>query len=187
MAAPPQEYVTAEGLMNQAKDLLSAIPAATPAEQAIVPAKVFIAHAASIVAAIPGAGESGGLRQQIYKLVQSQMGSDNAAFYKELKCPIHLGTLGDAGSPPVTLPCGHSFCAACITPVINNPSPANRRCPSCRAPITIAVADLRTNVAIQDIVRRILPAAGAGAAVGGKRNQRNQRKTRRSKKNMRKH
>ena len=183
MAAPPQ-YVEAERLMNEALVLLRQIPAASPAEQAIVPAKVFISQAAGIVAAIPGAGESGGLRQQIYRLVQSQMGSDNAAFYKELKCPIHLGTLGDAGSPPVTLPCGHSFCAACITPVVSNPSPANRRCPSCRAPITIAVADLRPNVALQDVVRRILPAAGAGAAVGGKRKQ---RKTRRAKKTMRKH
>jgi len=180
IAEPPQ-YAEVRDLMNRVTTLLGQIPAASPAEQAITPAKVLIKQAASIVAAIPGAGESGGLRQEIYKLIQSQMGSDNAAFYKELKCPIHITTLGDMGSPPVTIPCGHSFCAACITPVINNPSPANRRCPSCRAPITITVADLRTNVALQDIVRRILPAAGAGAAVGGKRKGTKQRKTRRSK------
>jgi hypothetical protein len=42
-------------------------------------------------------------------------------------------------------------------------------------------------VALQDIVRRILPAAGAGAAVGGKRKETKQRKTRRSKNTSRKY
>jgi hypothetical protein len=129
------------------------------------PALVLLQHAAGIISSVPECGQSATLRWRIYQLIQAQQGSEDSAFYKELRCPIHLGLCGE-NSDPVTLLCGHSFCLTCIVPVISGTSAAQRRCPQCRAPILVTADQLSTNVAIKAIVDRLLPQAPAGATAG---------------------
>lgn len=148
-----------QSLLDQAKVLLLTIEARTAAEQSLNPAKTFIRAAANELSAIREAGESATLRQAIYKLVQSQKGDGNCAFYKELKCPIHIDTLGENG-PPTTLLCGHTYCTGCITPIIQKPNVGQRRCPECRTPITLRIDQLKENICISNIVAKIMPMAG---------------------------
>ena len=102
---------------------------------------------------IPNAGESSTLRWKIYSLLQSQDSDGNGAIYKELRCSIHLGLLGENGDP-LTLPCGHTYCRECIKPIIVS---QNKICPDCRTPIHISLEELRTNVSIKAIVDRLIP------------------------------
>jgi len=157
MATNDEKYAQAKDLLRQAKELLETLPARTPDEQVIIPAHVFIQEAASILSAKPDAGESGILRQRIYELIQSQKGDGNCAIYKELRCAIHLDLVGENGAPTTLLGCGHTFCIGCITPIINNPAPASRKCPVCRTLITTSVAQLKENSAIKNIVDKLLP------------------------------
>lgn len=103
---------------------------------------------------IPEAGESVLLRWRIYKLIQAQKGDGDCAVYKELRCSIHLDLLGGNGAP-VTLPCGHSYCAGCIEPILASGS--TRCCPDCRCPIRLTSGELNPTVAIKAIVDRLLP------------------------------
>ena len=127
------------------------------------PAIVLLQHATSIIASLPEAGQSATLRWKIYQLIQSQQ-SEDSAFYKELRCPVHLGLCGEV-SDPVTLPgCGHSYCRTCVAPIMAG---ANPRCPQCRAPIAVPLDQLRTTVAIKGVVDRLLPQPAAAAAAAG--------------------
>ena len=124
------------------------------------PAIVLLQHATSIIASQPEAGQSATLRWKIYQLIQAQQ-SEDSCFYKELRCPVHLGLCGEV-SDPVTLPgCGHSYCRTCVAPIMAG---ANPRCPQCRAPITAPLDQLRTNIAIKAVVDRLLPQQPVGAA-----------------------
>ncbi|KAI0794268.1 hypothetical protein C8Q74DRAFT_566325 [Fomes fomentarius] len=44
---------------------------------------------------------------------------------------------------PVCTPCGHLFCEACLTSYIEASADLNESCPTCRAPFSIAIPDLR--------------------------------------------
>jgi hypothetical protein len=111
-------------------------------------------EAIKAIKAIPDAGESVHLRWRIYQLLQAQKTDGDSAIYKELRCSIHLDLLGEKG-PPVTLPCGHSYCTDCIAPIVNGTS-WNQTCPDCRGIIPNGI-NLRPNVAIKAIVDRLLP------------------------------
>ncbi|KAI0358237.1 hypothetical protein OH77DRAFT_1397686 [Trametes cingulata] len=57
-----------------------------------------------------------------------------------LTCGICLDTL----KVPVSTPCGHLCCEACLTSYIEASADAlNASCPTCRAPFSIAIPDLR--------------------------------------------
>ena len=62
-----------------------------------------------LLQSIPNAGECSTVRWKIYGIIQAQQGDCNGALYKELRCSIHLGLIGENRSP-VTLPCGHNYC-----------------------------------------------------------------------------
>lgn len=103
------------------------------------------------IRALPDAGNSIHLRWNIYKLLQAQKSDGDCAIYKELRCSIHLGLVGENGSP-VTLSCGHTYCRSCIAPIFHTHYP---KCPDCRA--DILSHDLKDNIAIKAIVDRLLP------------------------------
>ncbi|XP_013361457.1 PREDICTED: tripartite motif-containing protein 65 [Chinchilla lanigera] len=69
----------------------------------------------------------------------------------KLTCSICLGVYQD----PVTLPCGHNFCAACIR---NSWRRCEKACPECREPFPDG-AELRRNVALSGVleVLRLAP------------------------------
>lgn len=96
------------------------------------------------------------LRWHIYQLLQAQAGDDGlGALYKELRCSIHLGLVGENGAP-YTLACGHTFCYDCLEQLFASSS--NCMCPDCRKPLTrYCLAELKPNIAIKAIVERLLP------------------------------
>ena len=104
---------------------------------------------------IPNTGECSTVRWKIYKLIQAQQGDCNGALYKELRCSIHLGLIGENGFP-VTLPCGHNYCIYCISPILSVLYSA-KICPECRSPINITLDQLKPNIALQSIVTYLLP------------------------------
>ena len=128
---------------------------ATGESNRVLSAITLLKEASTVIKSIPDAGESGGLRWRLYQTVQAQEGSDNAAFFKELRCSIHLGLAGEI-SEPVTLPCGHSFCKTCLATFFTMPM-HQRKCPQCREQITVTYQNLRTNVAIKGVVDHLLP------------------------------
>lgn len=73
-----------------------------------------------------------------------------------LTCAICLGLYQD----PVTLPCGHNFCRACVRDWWRR---CDQECPACREPVP-GRAELRRNVALSDVLEvvRAEPAPGAG-------------------------
>ena len=154
-----------EGLQQACAIISSTSPLSEEARR-LRPALVLMQHAAAIINTVPDAGQSPTLRWRLYQLIQAQKNGEDAAFYKELRCAIHLGLCGEAGDP-VTLPCGHSFCRPCITPVVGSAQAAARKCPSCRVPITLALADLKATVAIKCIVDRLLPQQQPAGGGGG--------------------
>ena len=136
---------------------MSAAAPGSEEEKKLSAALTLMVKAAEIIKAVPGAGASGTIRWRIYQLIQAQEGDDNAALYKELKCSIHLGLVGEC-SDPITLPCGHSFCKTCIAPMYYiSVQPTQRRCPQCREQITVAYSSLRPNVAIKGVTNHLLP------------------------------
>ena len=104
---------------------------------------------------IPNTGECSTVRWKIYKLIQAQQGDCNGALYKELRCSIHYGLIGENGNP-VTLPCGHNYCINCISPILSDPY-SDKRCPDCRSPIDITLEQLKPNIALKSIVTYLLP------------------------------
>ena len=123
-------------------------------------ASVLLQMAADIIKSVPDAGASGGLRWRIYQLIQAQMGDDDSALYKELRCSIHLGLAGEDGAP-VTLPCGHTFCKSCVAPMFG---PAVvPKCPQCRERISVPFTALKTNVGIKGVVDHLMPMATVAA------------------------
>lgn len=145
---------------EQLTQLCAQVSAAAPGseeEKKLSAALTLMVKAAEIIKSVPGAGQYGTIRWRIYQLIQAQEGDDNAALYKELKCPIHLGLAGEC-SDPVTLPCGHSFCKTCIAPMYYaSVQPSQRKCPQCREQITVAYTSLKTNVAIKGVTNHLLP------------------------------
>ena len=112
-----------------------------------------------ITSVIPDVGNNTHVRWGIYQLLQAQQSDGDCAIYKELRCSIHLGLMGEhENSPPVTLPCGHTYCKECIKPIIQART-YNREaiCPDCRTPIKLSLNDLKTNIAIKAIVDRLIP------------------------------
>lgn len=144
-------------LIKRGCTILANLDGNNESERRLLPAITLLKESAEIIKAISDAGSSTMLRWRIYQLIQAQEGSDNAALYKELRCPIHLGLAGEY-SDPVTLPCGHSFCKTCIAPLYTPTiSATNRKCPQCRIPITVSYDSLKTNVCIKGITDHLLP------------------------------
>ena len=144
-------------LVKQGCALIAAVDGGSEEAKRLRPAIVLLQEAAEIAKTVPDAGSSGGLRWRLYQAVQAQEGDDNAAFYKELRCSIHLGLAGET-SDPVTLPCGHTYCKTCIAPFYKvGASVGARKCPQCREPITVSYQSLKVNVAIKGIVDHLLP------------------------------
>lgn len=142
-------------LIKQGCTMIASIDGGSEEAKRLRPAIVLLQEAGTIAKSVPDAGESGGLRWRLYQAVQAQEGSDNAAFYKELRCSIHLGLAGEV-SEPVTLPCGHTFCKTCLAPIFSMMS-SQRKCPQCRELITVSYQSLKANVAIKGIVDHLLP------------------------------
>jgi hypothetical protein len=144
-------------LVKQGCALIAAIDGGSDEAKRLRPAIVLLQEAAEITKTVPDAGSSGGLRWRLYQAVQAQEGHDDAAFYKELRCSIHLGLAGET-SEPVTLPCGHTFCKTCVAPFYKiGASVAARKCPQCREPISVTYWSLKVNFAIKGIVDHLLP------------------------------
>jgi len=163
------ELSAALDLIKQGCELIAqqSSPEVSVEAQRLRPALVLLQHATSIIGGMPEAGQSATLRWRIYQLIQAQQ-SEDAALYKELRCPIHMGLCGEVDADPVTLPgCGHSYCRACIAPVLAAPMVAQRTCPQCRAPIAVPLQALRTTVALRGILDRLLPQAAPAGAGGG--------------------
>jgi hypothetical protein len=154
-----QEEINAQAhaLIKQGCDMLAGLDGGSAEEKKLRPAITLLKLAATIIEAVPDAGESPMLRWRLYQAIQAQMGGDNSALYKELRCSIHLGLAGEC-SDPVTLPCGHSFCKTCIAPLYYvSVTVSQRKCPQCRVPITVPYSSLKTNVAINGISSHLLP------------------------------
>ena len=166
---------------------MAAVPAATVA---------FLQTADQAIAQLQAITEGGSVgvgnnlvRQKVYQLIQAQTQVANGgAVMNELQCTIHLNLLGTLGSAtpadnmPVTLTCGHTFCRGCIQTVFNMPAPAARKCPLCNQPIAVNPAVLKHNVAITEILRRILPqrVGPGGALVPAFRSRRKHKSTRKN-------
>lgn len=149
------EMTEALELIKRGCEMIAAQEGGSAEAKQLKAAAVLVQEASEIAKTIPNAGESVELRWRIYQMIQSQAESDNAALYKELRCPIHLGLAGE-NSDPVTLPCGHTFCKTCIAGLFG-PTTTPRKCPQCRADITVSYASLKTNLAIKGIVAHLLP------------------------------
>ncbi len=111
------------------------------------------------------AGHYPGIRKAIYQLIQAQSpDKSEGAIIGEVQCPIHQGLIGTAGGQdqaqkqPVTISCGHTFCRGCIS--VAYAMNAQRRCPTCRAPMTANPSTLPTNIMINSIVSRLKPQQG---------------------------
>ena len=155
--AAPSGLEAGLDFVKQGCALIAAVDGGSDEAKRLRPAIVLLQEAAEIAKTVPDAGSSGGLRWRIYQVVQAQEGDDNAAFYKELRCSIHLGLAGET-SEPVTLPCGHTFCKTCIAPFYKvGASVGARKCPQCREPITVTYQSLKVNFAIKGIVDHLLP------------------------------
>jgi len=155
--ANPTDIEAGLALVKQGCALIASVDGGSDEARRLRPAIVLLQEAAEITTTVPDAGASGGLRSRLYHAVQAQDGHDDAAFYKELRCSIHLGLAGEL-SDPVTLPCGHTFCKTCLAPLFQmGASCPTRKCPQCREPIRVAYWSLRVNVAIKGIVDHLLP------------------------------
>ena len=155
--ANPTDIEAGLALVKQGCALIASGGGSSDEVRRLRPAIVLLQEAADITMSVPDAGASGGLRSRLYHAVQAQDGHDDAAFYKELRCSIHIGLAGEL-SDPVTLPCGHTFCKTCVAPLFKmGASDATRKCPQCRDPIRVAYWSLRVNVAIKGIVDHLLP------------------------------
>jgi hypothetical protein len=144
-------------LIKQGCALIAAVDGGSEEAKRLRPAIVLLQEAAEITKTVPEAGSSGALRWRLYQAVQAQEGDDDAAFYKELRCSIHLGLAGEM-SEPVTLPCGHTYCKTCVAPFYKvGASVGARKCPQCREPITVMYQSLKVNFAIKGIVDHLLP------------------------------
>ena len=129
----------------------------TEDEKKMALVQTLLLKASHIMHSMPSPGEDASLRWRIYQLIQAQEGSDDAAFYKEMRCAIHLGVAGEC-SDPITLGCGHSFCKTCIAPFYFQGTYAHqRKCPTCRSPIKVSYDELKPNVSLMGIVEHILP------------------------------
>ena len=149
------EMIEAIELIKRGCEMIAAQEGSSEETRRLRPAAVLLKEAATIAKTVPDAGESVELRWRIYEMIQSQGGSDNSAMYKELGCSIHMGLAGEV-SEPVTLPCGHTFCKTCIAPLFAG-SVSQRKCPQCRAAITITYQSLQPNTAVKGIVAHLLP------------------------------
>jgi hypothetical protein len=118
----------------------------------------LLQQAITLIKAQPNAGESVHLRWYMYQLLQAQQGDGEGALYKELRCSIHLGLMGECGSPH-TLPCGHTFCYGCLQSLfaISSSSSSSTTCPDCRQALPSSIQALRPNIAVKAIVERLLP------------------------------
>jgi hypothetical protein len=155
--ASESEMTAALELIRQGCARIAAIDGGSESAKRLRPAIILLKEAAEISRSVPEAGDSGALRWRLYQAVQGQEGSTDSAFYKELRCSIHLGLAGE-NSDPVTLPCGHSFCKTCIAPLYAaTVLPRNRACPQCRERITVEYSSLMPNVAIKGVVDHLLP------------------------------
>ena len=151
------EMASALELIRQGCARIAAIEGGSESAKRLRPAIILLKEAAEISRSVPEAGDSGALRWRLYQAVQAQEGSTDSAFYKELRCTVHLGLAGE-NSDPVTLPCGHTFCKTCIAPLYTaSVLQRNRTCPQCRERITVEYTDLKPNVAIKGVVDHLLP------------------------------
>ncbi|KAI8969363.1 hypothetical protein BD414DRAFT_428737 [Trametes punicea] len=86
-----------------------------------------------------------------------------------LTCGICL----DEVKVPVATPCGHLCCEACLTSYIEASADAlSASCPSCRAPFSIAIPDLRFvpkkyHTLILPSIRRVFISPNADTSSGG--------------------
>jgi hypothetical protein len=157
MSANDDVMTQALALIKQGCDLIAGIDAGGPEEKRLRPAISLLLEAATIIKSVPDAGENPTLRWRLYQTIQAQEGGDNAALYKELRCSVHLGLVGEC-SDPVTLPCGHSFCKTCIAPFyLATVAVSQRKCPQCRAQITVSYDSLKPNVALNGVTQHLLP------------------------------
>ncbi|KAJ3249404.1 E3 ubiquitin ligase [Chytriomyces hyalinus] len=87
------------------------------------------------------------LQEYIAALVHSNKSTTSIdAQRARLSCAICTDLL----AAPQVLACGHSFCFDCIHAWLKgNPKKSNRRCPTCRSPVTVAPA---LNLALKDQV-----------------------------------
>ncbi|XP_070767172.1 nuclear factor 7, brain-like [Enoplosus armatus] len=75
-----------------------------------------------------------------------------SAFYSEdLTCAVCLTIFTD----PVTLPCGHSFCRACLTAVLSS----QHQCPQCRTDVPTEAKCLPTSHILKSIAEKAKEAA----------------------------
>ena len=76
---------------------------------------------------------------------------------KDLACHICAELFVD----PVTTPCGHTFCAACLRRSVDH----NTRCPMCRTILLLSAVDqLPVNVTLAQLAARLLPEETAARA-----------------------
>lgn len=148
------QMTEAMDLIKRGCDMIAVQEGGSDEDKRLKVAAILLKEASDIAKTVPDAGESIELRWRVYEMIQSQTGSANAALYKELACPIHLGLAGEI-SEPVTLACGHTFCKTCISHIFTGVG--QRKCPQCRAPITVTYASLQPNLAIKGIVAHLLP------------------------------
>ncbi|XP_056136226.1 E3 ubiquitin-protein ligase TRIM47-like isoform X2 [Lampris incognitus] len=68
----------------------------------------------------------------------------------QFRCPICLDVLGD----PVSIPCGHTYCMACINGYWDQADPGQFRCPQCRETFSPRPV-LRRNTVLAEVVGKL--------------------------------
>ena len=89
-------------------------------------------------------------RENIRKLLTDMAEANISVTERQFRCPICLDILKD----PVSIPCGHTYCMACMTCYWDQTDLGHYSCPQCREEF-IPRPMLRRNTVLQEVVDKL--------------------------------